>query len=118
MHPAVPHGHWQPSSCSHYHFLVALGRPGSDTKAISTDKYIRFQCSCALFWRSQWCACHHALMLGAYLKKASVGFEAKSVTHKRIPCRIGLGKLGKECTKEYWRPLAKPATAPKLCTTA
>ena len=95
--------------CSRFHFLVALGLPGSDTKAFS--KHIQFQCNCAQFWRR--CACHHALMLGTYLKKSSGGFEAKSVTQKRIPSRVGLGKLGKERSKEYCR-LAKPSTAPNL----
>jgi len=56
------------------------------------------------------------LGLGTYLKKSSGGFDAKSVTQKRILSRVGLSKLGKERSKEYCR-LAKPTTALKLRTT-
>jgi hypothetical protein len=93
---------------SRFHFLVALGLPGSDTKPFS--KYIQFQCNCGLFWRR--CACPHALLLGTYLKKTSGGFEARIVKRK-IPSRVGLGKKGKEKAKEYCR-LAKPACPPQL----
>ncbi len=32
-----------------FHFLVALGLSGSDTKAFA--EYIQYQCNCSLFWR-------------------------------------------------------------------
>jgi hypothetical protein len=87
---------------SRFHFLVALGLPGSETKPFSKYSDIQFQCNCGLFWRR--CACPHALLLGTYLKKISGGFEAKVVIRK-IPSRVGLGKKGKEKAKEFvaWR---------------
>ena len=93
---------------SRFHFLIALGLPGSGTAPFS--KYIQFQCNCGLFWKR--CACHHALLLGTRLQKKSGGFDAK-IVRRRIPSRVGLGKRGKERAKEYCR-LARPLCPPKL----
>ena len=81
-----------------FHFPVALGLPGSDTKAFS--EYIQFQCNCGLFWRRS--ACPHALLLGTYLKKSSGGFIPKPILRsgKKLPSRVGVEKVGREKAKE------------------
>jgi hypothetical protein len=96
-----------------FHFLVALGLPGSGTKAFS--EYIQFQCNCGLFWRRS--ACPHALLLGTYLKKSSGGFIPKPILRrgKKLPSRVGVEKVGREKAKEYCR-LAHPTCPPSLRT--
>jgi hypothetical protein len=64
-----------------FHFLVALGLPGSDTEAFA--ECIQFQCNCSLFWRRN--ACQHSLLCGTYLKKSSGGFIPKVAT---LPPRL------------------------------
>ena len=95
-----------------FHFLVALGLPGSGTEAFA--EYIQFQCNCSMFWRRN--ACQHSLLCGTYLKKSSGGFIPKPVViSRKLPSRIGVEKVGREKAKEYCR-MAQPKCAPSLRT--
>ncbi len=97
-----------------FHFLVALGAPGSDTSQFS--EHVQFQCNCGLFWR--WSACQHALLLGTYLRKNDGGFMPKPIVCKTpIPSRVGVGVKGKARTVEDCR-MARPESIPALRTSS
>ena len=92
-----------------FHFLVALGLPGSDTKAFA--EYIQFQCNCSLFWRRN--ASQHSLLCCTYLKKSSGGFIPKPMVFSRkLPCRVGVEQVGREKAKEYTVVWPSPSVHP------